>query len=109
MRLAAVVLVMLTSIAAAKPRWQTLPLPPAMPKSASTGFVDVEGAKIYYATYGAGAPVILLHGGMGNADHWANQVPALAASLQVIVIDSRGQGRSTRSDGAPSYDLMASD
>jgi pimeloyl-ACP methyl ester carboxylesterase len=109
MRLAIAVLVATTAVAAARPRYQQLPLPPPMPAPTTKGFVDVDGAKIYYATYGSGAPVILLHGGMGNGDHWANQVPALAASLQVIVIDSRGQGRSTRSKAAPSYDLMASD
>jgi len=65
---------------------------------------------LYYAIYGQGEePVILLHGGAGNADHWANQVPALAERFQVIVVDSRGHGRSTR-DGRPlSYALMADD
>jgi pimeloyl-ACP methyl ester carboxylesterase len=100
------------------PRWQTLPLPPAMPQAAATGFVPSSGAQIYFARYGAvttGAPVILLHGGMGNSDHWSHQVPALAAKLPVIVIDSRGQGRSTRpkqskqSKSKVSYDVMAED
>lgn len=108
------VLVAMTALADAKPaRWQTCPLPPAMPQAVSTGFIDVDGGKIYYATYGKpdGAPVVLLHGGMGNSDHWAFQVPALADTqkLNVIVIDSRGQGRSTRTKSAPSYDAMATD
>jgi pimeloyl-ACP methyl ester carboxylesterase len=110
MRLALAVLIALTAIAGAKPaRWQQLTLPPPMPKPATKGFVDVDGAKIYYATYGNGAPVILLHGGMGNSDHWSHQVPALAEKLHVIVIDSRGQGRSTRTKATPSYDMMATD
>ncbi|HEY5944798.1 MAG TPA: alpha/beta hydrolase [Kofleriaceae bacterium] len=110
MRLAVAVLVAMTGIAAAKPaRWQTVKPPPAMPKADTTGFVAVDGAKIYYATYGKGTPVVLLHGGMGNSDHWSYQVPALAEQLQVIVIDSRGQGRSTRTKAAPSYDVMALD
>jgi pimeloyl-ACP methyl ester carboxylesterase len=93
-----------------KPRWQTLPLPPAMPAANDHGEVDVDGgAKIYYALYGQGTPVILLHGGLGNADHWANQVPALADRFEVVAIDSRGQGRSTRSNGTITYDLMAED
>src|SRR5690349_3825884 len=85
------------SSASAKPRWEELPLPPAMPPAASKGEVDVGGSKIYYAIYGKGDPVILLHGGLGNADHFSHQVPALADKFQVIVIDSRGQGRSTMS------------
>ncbi|NVB83690.1 MAG: alpha/beta hydrolase [Kofleriaceae bacterium] len=94
----------------AKPRWQTLPLPPAMPSPRDKGFVEVDGAQIYYARFGAaGEPVILLHGGMGNADHWSHQVKALADKLQVIAIDSRGQGRSTRTKAKPSYDQMAED
>ena len=110
MRLAIAVLVAMTSLASAKPqRWQTLKAPPAMPKPTTTGFVDVDGAKIFYQTFGKGEPVVLLHGGMGNGDHWSHQVPPLAEKLHVIVIDSRGQGRSTRTKTAPSYDMMATD
>ncbi len=74
--------------------------------------VTVEGgAKIYYATYGkrSGDPVVLLHGGLGNADHWAFQVPALAKHYRVIVIDSRNQGRSTFAKATLSYHVMAGD
>lgn len=92
-----------------KPRWQTLPLPPAMPTADATGFVTHAGAKIYYATYGEGPPVLLLHGGMGNGDHYAHQVPALAGAFRVIVVDSRGQGRSTLSKAKLSYHAMAGD
>jgi pimeloyl-ACP methyl ester carboxylesterase len=54
--------------------------------------------------------VVLLHGGLGNAGNFGHQVPALtAAGYRVIVVDSRGQGRSTRDDRAYSYELMASD
>lgn len=104
-------LLLIPSLAGAKPRWETLPLPPAMPAATTTGFVDVPGAKIYYATYGKGEPVVLLHGGLGNSDHWAFQVPELAARYQVIAIDSRNQGRSTmtRSKTKLTYHAMAAD
>ncbi|MBA3391073.1 MAG: alpha/beta fold hydrolase [Deltaproteobacteria bacterium] len=94
---------------APKPRWQTLPLPPPMPAATTSGTVEVGDVRIYFATYGTGAPVILLHGGLGNADHFAFQVPALAAKYQVIAIDSRGQGRSTLSKQPLSYHVMAGD
>lgn len=91
------------------PRHLTLPLPPPMPRATTTGFATSGGVKIYYATYGAGDPVILLHGGLGNADHWAFQVPALAAKFRVIAIDSRNQGRSGFSTAKLSYHAMAGD
>jgi pimeloyl-ACP methyl ester carboxylesterase len=94
-------------------RWETLPLPPAMPQATKSSTITVDGAQIYYAIYGtpsADPPVILLHGGLGNSDHWANQVPALVeAKHEVIAIDSRGQGRSTHTNAKISYDVMASD
>jgi pimeloyl-ACP methyl ester carboxylesterase len=113
LRAAIAALIALTAAASSAsgdvPRWQTCPLPPPMPEPASHGTVGVDGAEIYYATYGKGAPVILLHGGLGNSDHWSNQVPALAEHFRVIAIDSRGQGRSTRTRAPISYDAMAND
>jgi pimeloyl-ACP methyl ester carboxylesterase len=102
-----------THAASAPARWETLPLPPAMPRATQSSTITVDGAQIYYSIYGtpsATPPVILLHGGLGNSDHWANQVPALVeAKHEVIAIDSRGQGRSTRTNAKISYDVMASD
>jgi pimeloyl-ACP methyl ester carboxylesterase len=92
-----------------KPRWQTLPMPPAMPKPAHQANVDAGGAKIFYAIYGRGDPVILLHGGLGNSEHFGFQLPVLIDKFQVITIDSRGQGRSTNGKTTITYDLMAAD
>ncbi|HEX3480407.1 MAG TPA: alpha/beta hydrolase [Kofleriaceae bacterium] len=96
-------------LAGARPRWETLPLPPALPEPADRGSVDVDGARIAYAIYGKGEPVLLLHGGLGNSGHFGFQLPALVDRFQVIAIDSRGQGRSTRTAATITYDLMATD
>ena len=100
--------------AAARPArpavWQTLPVPAALPPAKAKGFVAHDGAQIYYAVYGSGTPVILLHGGLANGDWFGNQVPALARDgHQAVLIDSRGHGRSTRDARRYTYELMASD
>jgi pimeloyl-ACP methyl ester carboxylesterase len=104
-----ILLIVSIGMAAAEDRWQTLPLPPPMPAPAKSGYAPVNGIKMYYAVYGSGDPVLLIHGGLGNADIWANQVADLAKDHQVIVADSRGHGRSTRTAEPYGYDLMASD
>lgn len=83
---------------------------PALPTATAERFVEREGARLWYAAYGTGAPVILLHGGLGHSGNWGYQVPALvAAGRRAIVIDTRGHGRSTR-DGRPfTYHLLAAD
>lgn len=74
------------------------------------GYVEADGARIWFASIGQGPAVVLLHGGMGNGTNWGKQVPALvSAGYRAIVIDSRGQGRSTRDDRAFSYTQMADD
>lgn len=110
MRLLPLALVLvLVAPALAKPRWETLPLPPAMPRPTTTGIVEHKGAKIFYGIHGKGAPVLLLHGGMGNGDHFSHQVIALRDTFQVIVIDTRGHGRSSLPKGKLSYHAMAGD
>ena len=81
-----------------------------LPETETQGHVENQGASIWYASYGQGQPVILLHGGLGNSGNWGYQVPALVeAGYQTIVIDSRGHGRSTRDEQPFSYDLMSTD
>ena len=109
-RLAALLLIFVVSAAhAAEPQWMTLPSTPTLPSAAQSGLAPVNGIKIWYATFGRGEPVILLHGGLANSNYWGLLVRALAPKYRVIVMDSRGHGRSSRDDRPYGYDLMASD
>ena len=98
-----------TFAAAAAERWNTLPPLPPMPKPEQSGFAPVNGIKMYYAVYGKGDPILLIHGGLANSDYWANQVRELSKTHEVIVADSRGHGRSSWTKEPIGYDLMASD
>ncbi len=89
--------------------WMVLPPTPSLPKAAASGYAPVNGVKIWYAEFGRGEPVILLHGGLANSNYWGLLVPALEKRYRVIVMDSRGHGRSTRNAQPYGYDLMASD
>jgi pimeloyl-ACP methyl ester carboxylesterase len=102
-------IVVLGGPARAEPPWLTLPPTPQLPSPEKSGYAPVNGVKIWYATFGHGKPVILLHGGLANSNYWGQLVPALAEHYQVVVMDSRGHGRSTRNSEPIGYDLMASD
>jgi pimeloyl-ACP methyl ester carboxylesterase len=81
-----------------------------LPAANHQGYVENDGARIWFSTYGSGPAVILLHGGLGHSGNWGYQVPALVASgYRAVLIDSRGHGRSTRAAQPFSYELMASD
>lgn len=81
-----------------------------LPANGYEGYADNEGARIWYAAYGSGVPVILLHGGLGHSGNWGFQVAALVnTGYRVVLIDSRGHGRSTRDERLYKYELMASD
>ena len=87
----------------------TLPPTPSLPAAERSGYAPVNGINLWYATFGHGPPVILLHGGLANSNYWGDLVPVLARNYQVVVIDSRGHGRSNRDAKPFVYDLMASD
>ncbi len=50
---------------------------PALPEAEEQGYVERDGARIWYSAYGAGPAVILLHGGLGHSGNWGHQVPSL--------------------------------
>ena len=81
-----------------------------LPVTHDQGYVEHDGARIWYATYGSGLPVILLHGGLGHSGNWGYQVPALVRrGYRAVVIDSRGHGRSTRDARPFTYELLTAD
>ena len=95
--------------AVAAERWEILPPTPAPIATDRSGEAEANGIKIHYAIYGHGSPVIFLHGGLANTDYWGNQVSAVAAHHTVILMDTRGYGRTTRHARPYGYDLMADD
>jgi hypothetical protein len=114
MRRFLIVLLMFAALAVARPAgaqplWLRMPPTPVLPEPETSGIAPVNGIRLWYAEFGHGAPVILVHGGLANSEYWGLQVPVLAAHYHVIVLDSRGYGRSTRTDTPIGYDLMSSD
>ncbi len=89
--------------------WDALPPTPRLPPGIASRRVHVGGADIWVGTIGAGPPVVLLHGGLGSSDWWGGQVPALAAGHTVVLVDSRGQGRSSLGDATLTYGRMGDD
>jgi pimeloyl-ACP methyl ester carboxylesterase len=93
--------------------WQELPVMPELPTPDLTGHTDIDTARIWWGRYGPvhlGIPVLLLHGGFGSSNYFAHLIPALRADgRSVIVIDSRGHGRSTLGRAPLGYARMAAD
>jgi pimeloyl-ACP methyl ester carboxylesterase len=110
-RLGILVFIVLAGYLPAKAQdpWLQFPRTPALPPPERSGTLPVNGVRIWYAEFGSGTPVILLHGGLANSNYWGLQVPALAQYNKVIVMDSRGHGRSTWDGGPISYHQMAED
>src|SRR6266446_2354464 len=89
--------------------WQTLPPTPAAVSDGHSGSAGVNGIRLFHVEIGSGPPVVLLHGGLANSDYFGDQARALARAYRVILVDSRGHGRSTRDGRSFGYDLMADD
>ena len=64
--------------------------------------------QLYYQTYGAGFPLIILHGLFGSSDNWQPVAKKLGEQFQVFTPDLRNHDRSPHSEEF-SYPLMAED
>jgi pimeloyl-ACP methyl ester carboxylesterase len=72
-------------------------------------YVDANGVHTYYEEHGSGDPLLLLHGGLTDADSFSQQTPAFAERFRVILPERRGHGRTPDVDGPISYEVMADD
>ena len=74
-----------------------------------SGYVEANGVNYYYAIYGQGEPLLLLHGGLGSIEMFGPVLPMLAASRQVIGVDLHGHGRTALGDRPISLPDMGDD
>lgn len=81
----------------------------AMPKPSKSGHAAVNGVNYYYAVYGTGEPLLLVHGGLGQIEMFGPNLAKLAQSRQVIAIDMQGHGRTPLGDRELSVVDMGND
>lgn len=69
-----------------------------------------DGVSLFYNDWGAGRPVVLIHGWPLNSDFWEPQSTFLAANgYRVISYDRRGYGRSEQPWTGYDYDVLSDD
>jgi 3-oxoadipate enol-lactonase len=71
--------------------------------------IDANGVTIHYEVYGAGEPLLLLHGLGSCGNDWQLQVPVFARHYRVLTADMRGHGCSSKPPGPYSVPMMAAD
>ncbi len=74
-----------------------------------TGYIEVNGIKMYYERYGKGDPLILISGLGGDSAYWHVNIRDLEQNYEVILFDNRGVGKTDISDSAYSISLLADD
>jgi pimeloyl-ACP methyl ester carboxylesterase len=75
-----------------------------------TGYAQVNGIKMYYEVHGAGKPLVLLHGAFNTINTaFAQLIPELSKTRQVIAVELQGHGRTQDIDRPFSFESMADD
>ena len=72
-------------------------------------YYDIRGFRMYAETYGAGQPLLIIHGNGGSISNFFYQIPYFAKKYKVLVADSRAQGNSKDTNDSLSYEMMADD
>ncbi|MBT1701913.1 alpha/beta fold hydrolase [Chryseosolibacter indicus] len=73
-------------------------------------YKQINGVNLYYEIYGAGKPLILLHGNGGSIRGQSRRIEYFKNYFKVIVVDSRGHGKSAYPANKPlTYEMMAAD
>ena len=72
-------------------------------------YARINGINMYYEIYGAGEPLLLIHGNGQSIAAMQYQARYFADDYTVIVADSRGHGKSGLGDGRLTYEQMADD
>ncbi len=69
------------------------------PPKIETAFAMVDGAKVHYQLAGSGRPLLLLHGLVGSAKNWRQNISFLSRHSTVYAVDLFNMGESDRVPG----------
>ena len=72
-------------------------------------YLNTRGFKLYYETYGQGAPLLLLHGNGGSISNMGNQIPYFSKDYKVISIDTRAHGKSKNGLDSLTFEQIVDD
>ena len=72
-------------------------------------FVTINGAKIYYEEYGAGEPLLVIHGCGADIKSMEYQIDYFKDKYRVIAADNRGQGKSELKTDSLTYTQITKD
>ena len=79
-------------------------------KPADSGYIPVNGIKVYYEIYGEGKPLVLLHGAFYTIEmNWGQLISELSKTRKVIAIELQGHGHTPFSDRKFDLATLASD
>jgi len=72
-------------------------------------YANVNNLNLYYEIHGGGkgSPLVLLHGGLGTISMFAQLLPKLAETRQVIAVELQGHGHTADIDRAFSFEAFA--
>ena len=73
-------------------------------------YAAINGLKLYYEIHGSGRPLVLLHGGGSTIEsNFGRILPRLAATHQVIAVESQSHGHTADIDRPTSFEQDADD
>jgi pimeloyl-ACP methyl ester carboxylesterase len=72
-------------------------------------WLKTRGFNMYYEIYGAGKPLLIIHGNGGSIADFTKQIPYFSKQYEVILADSRAQGKSVDTGDSLNYELMTDD
>ena len=109
-------MVVLGLVAMGVTAWAAEPSPskPQGPKASRSGYLPINGLKLYYEVYGElgkskTAPLLLIPGAFLSTDSMKPWVAAFAAKRSVIVFDQQGHGRTADTSRKMSYEQFGDD
>jgi pimeloyl-ACP methyl ester carboxylesterase len=78
-------------------------------KPVSSGFIEVNGVKLWHEVYGQGEPLLMLHGGLRTIPDQMTWIGPLSKTRKVIGLELQGHGRSPDTDRAMTIEQMGDD